>query len=118
MGSWKRIVNVVALVLIAQSVAAANTRSAVSISGLDSNPCTVASPCRSFTTALSQTALAGEVVALDSAGYGPFTIGQNVSVSGAPGVHAAITVPSGTGIDIGPSTAVYISNLVILGTGG
>jgi len=114
----KKLAFVVALTLIAGSAAAANNRSAVSLNGLDSNPCTVASPCRSFGVALSQTNYAGEVIALDSAGYGPFSIGQNVSVSGAPGVHAAITVPSGNGIDVTGGTSVYISNLTILGTGG
>jgi hypothetical protein len=104
--------------LFAGSAMAINNRSAVSVNGLDTNPCTVASPCRSFSTALAQTAVAGEVIALDSAGYGPFTISQNVSVSGAPGVHAAITVTSGDGITITGGSAVFIYNLVILGTGG
>jgi len=118
MQAWKRFGCVVALTLIAGSAAATNARSAVSINGLDTNPCTVASPCRSFGVALSQTNYGGEIVAVDSAGYGPFSIGQNVAVSGAPGVHAAITASTGTGIDISAGTSVYISNLTILGTGG
>jgi len=118
MANGKRILILIALGLIAQSAAALNNRSAVSINGLDTNACTVAAPCRTFTTALFATAPDGEVVALDSAGYGPFAIGQNVSVSGAPGIHAAITASSGTAIDIIAGTDVYISNLTILGTGG
>ena len=43
----------------------------------------------------------GEVVALDSAGYGAMTIGKPVTVVGPPGVHAAVTV---SGV-----IAVYIS---------
>ena len=97
---------------------ALNPRSAVSINGLDTNPCTVASPCRSFGAALSQTQDGGEVIALDSAGYGPFSISQSVTVSGAPGVHAAITVPtSGTGIAISGSSYVLLRNLVVQGGG-
>src|SRR5213595_797325 len=104
--------------LIALSAFATNNRSAVASSGLDTNPCTVSSPCRSFSAAMAVTDDGGEIIALDSAGYGPFSISQNVSVSGAPGVHAAITVPSGNGIDVTGGTSVYISNLTILGTGG
>ena len=118
MSKSKFVVVILVSTLFAGSAMAFNNRSAVSVNGLDTNPCTVASPCRSFGAALAVTAISGEVVALDSAGYGPFTINQNVSVSGAPGVHAAITVTSGDGIDITGGSDVFISNLVILGTGG
>ena len=99
---------------------ALNARSAVSINGNDLNPCTVASPCRSFAAALSATAVNGEVIALDSAGYGPFTVGFSVTVSGAPGVHAAITASAGNGIDVitAGGDAVTIRNLVLIGAGG
>ena len=84
---WKGIVNVVVVVTLAHSAFALNNRSAVSASGLDTNPCTVSSPCRSFTSALAQTAYQGEVIALDSAGYGSFIVSQDVIVSGAPGTR-------------------------------
>jgi hypothetical protein len=108
--------------VILQSIAfsgfAANNRSAVSSTGLDTNPCTVAAPCRSFGAAIAVTANGGEVIALDSAGYGPFTINQDVSVSGAPGIHAAITATSGNAISVtGGVNGVYIQNLFILGGG-
>src|SRR2546428_13558978 len=91
----------VALVfLIAPAAFALNNRSAVSVNGNDLNPCSVASPCRSFGTAIAQTNPGGEIIALDSAGYGPFTITGTFTGSGAPGVHAAITVPSRTGTTI------------------
>src|SRR5882672_2463978 len=82
------------------SAHALNNRSAVSVNGSDANPCTTQAPCRSFGVALSNTVEFGEVIALDSAGYGPFTINQSVTVSGAPGVHAAITTTSGDGISV------------------
>jgi hypothetical protein len=107
-------------VLTASPVMAANIRSAVSVSGLDTNPCTVASPCRSFGAALAVTFASGEIVALDSAGYGPFVIDREITVSGAPGVHAAISVPLDTGIDVvaAASDHVVIRNIVLVGTGG
>src|SRR5438552_17395511 len=96
---------------------ALNNRSAVSVNGSDLNPCTVASPCRSFGAAIAQTNPGGEIVALDSGGFGPFNVPMSVTVSGAPGVHAAITVTVGDAIDINAAAtdAVTIRNLVIIG---
>ena len=102
--------------LFVSAAFATNARSAVSVAGNDANPCTVALPCRSFSVALTNTAAGGEIVALDSAGYGPFTINQSVTVSGAPGVHAAISVSSGDAIVIQGGT-VTLRNLVFIGSG-
>src|SRR5882672_11336232 len=91
----------VALCLLNPSVFALNNRSAVSVNGSDADPCTVPSPCRTFTAALAATASGGEIIAIDSGGYGQsFTVSQPVTVSGAPGVHAAITATTGTAITI------------------
>src|SRR5437867_156919 len=114
----KKLFLLFAILPLCPTAFALNPRSAVSINGLDTNPCTVASPCRSFGAALSQTQDGGEVIALDSAGYGPFSISQSVTVSGAPGVHAAITVPtSGTGIAISGSSYVVLRCLGVRGGG-
>jgi hypothetical protein len=101
--------------LIAPALVAQNNRSAVSVAGSDANLCTTTAPCRSFGVALSHTNPGGEVIAFDSGGYGPFTITHSVSVIGAPGVHAALTVGSGIGIEVaaGAADAVLIRNLNI-----
>ena len=108
------------LVCAAVSASAANNRSAVSVAGLDTNACTPVSPCRSFVAAIAVTNPGGEIIALDSAGYGPFTITIPVTVGGAPGVHAAITTSSGAGIAVaaGSTDRVSIRNLVLIGAGG
>ena len=108
------------LMLVVAATFAQNNRSAVSLTGSDANSCTTASPCRSFGVAMTNTNAGGEIIALDSAGYGPFSIIQSVTVSGAPGVHAAITVVSGNGITItlGASDRVVLRNLVLIGNGG
>jgi hypothetical protein len=99
---------------LAAPASAQNNRSAVSVNGSDLNSCTPASPCRSFTAALAHTNPGGEVIALDSGGYGPFSVTQDVTVAGAPGVYAALTVSSGNGIDVNaPNTSVKINNLRI-----
>ena len=108
------------LTLLAPTAFALNNRSAVSVNGLDTNSCITTSPCRSFSYAMTQTNPAGEIIALDSAGYGPFTIGQSMTISGAPGIHAAITTTSGDGIAITGMTSitVILRNLVLIGAGG
>ncbi len=107
----------VAALSIAPCAFALNNRSAVSVTGLDSNPCTTTSPCRSFTAAMTATVADGEIIALTSGGYGPFTVDKGITVSGIPGVHAAITTTTGNGIDV--TTAVDVNvvlrNLVMLG---
>ena len=104
--------------LAAPAVFGLNARSAVSVSGLDSNPCTPASPCRSFTAAQSATSPGGEIIALTTAGYGPFTITGPLTVSGAPGIHAAIT-SAGDGITVNANGGdnVTLRNLVLIGNG-
>ena len=100
--------------------AAAIQRTFVSTSGNDANPCTRADPCRNFTAALANTLAGGEVVALDSGGYGTFTVDKSVTVVGAPGVHAAITAFTGNGVTVsaGDADVVVLRNLYITGLGG
>lgn len=97
---------------------AASPRTFVSGSGSDSAPCTLLKPCRTFDRAISQADPGGEVVALDSAGYGSFTVNKAITVEAAPGVYAGITV-TGTvatiAIDVaaGSSDAVTLRGLTI-----
>src|SRR5258706_15339803 len=59
--------------------------------------CSVTKPCRAFSEAIGVTNAGGEVIVLDSAGYGPVVINQAVSIIAPPGVYAGITVFSGSG---------------------
>jgi len=101
----------VAPVLLAQ-----NNRSVVSVSGLDTNACTAIAPCRSFSVALGKTNVGGEVVATNSGGFGGFSVNGDVTVEGAPGVYAGVTVTMGTAINV-VSGSVALRNLVINGLG-
>jgi hypothetical protein len=82
--------------------------------------CALATPCRSFAAAITATAANGEVVVLDSAGYGPVTVMQGVSITSPPGVYAGISVPAGSnGVTINaPGAIVYLRGLRINGQGG
>jgi hypothetical protein len=54
--------------------------------------CSIAKPCRSFSDAIGVTSAQGEVVVFDSAGYGPVTITQSVSIIAPTGRgHSAAT---------------------------
>lgn len=101
------------------SSVAATQRTFVASTGNDANPCSLALPCRQFTAAMANTAVAGEVIALDSAGYGPVFITQSVTISAPAGVHAGISVFTGDGVTIaGNNIVVVLRGLSINGQGG
>jgi len=78
--------------------------------------CSLSKPCRSFSAALGLTLAGGEIVVLDSAGYGPVTITQAVTIVAPAGVYAGITVPaSGTGVKVqaGATDTVTLRGLTI-----
>src|SRR5438874_2570104 len=109
------------LLLVPLTLHAQINRSAVSVKGLDTNPCTVASPCRSFAQALTQTNRLGEVIAVDSGGFGPVTINKAIKITAAPGVYAGIGVPAGyTGVQVlaPASDVVVVRGLTVIGAGG
>ena len=100
---------------------AAAQRSFVASYGSDGNPCTLAQPCRAFAAAIGQTTDGGEVIVLDSAGYGPVTIAKSVSIISPSGVYAGISVSTSAvvGVDInGAGAEVTLRGLSITGQGG
>jgi hypothetical protein len=119
----QRIVIGIAVVGVATAFAplayAQLNRTAVSVIGNDANNCAVATPCRTFARAVSQTNSGGEVVALDSAGFGAFTADRAITVQAAPGVYAGITASSGNLVQItaGPSDKIVLRGLTINGLG-
>jgi hypothetical protein len=102
-------------------------RTFVSSAGNDANSCAIATPCRTFARAIAQTEPGGEVLVVNSAGYGPVTINQAVTIISPPGIYVGITVTNTTGvgtstsdgIDIaaGPSDIVTLKGLSIVGPG-
>jgi hypothetical protein len=107
-------------ILASTETLATAQRTFVASYGSDANPCSLTLPCRGFAAAVSQTNAGGEVIVLDSAGYGPVTITQSVSIIAPAGVYAGISVPvGGTGILIdGIAIAVKLSGISINGLGG
>lgn len=118
---WFRRISAACLVLapgLAQ--AAAQPRTFVSAKkGSDSANCSRTSPCRTFGRAIAVTTPGGEVIVLDSGGYGAVTISQAVSLEAPEGVYAGITVASGDGITVaaGTSDVVVLRGLTLVGAG-
>jgi hypothetical protein len=108
-----------ALPLPAQAQNGSLTRSFVSSSGVDSNPCTVTQPCATFAQAYTKVGANGIIAALDPGKYGPLTITGGVTVNGNG--WAAITAPA-TGIGIliqaQASDSVTLNGLEIDGASG
>jgi hypothetical protein len=94
------------------------TRSFVSSSGVDTNPCTVTQPCASFAHAYTAVGPSGIVAALDPGKYGPLTIYGPVTIDGNG--WAAITAPAnsnGITINAQPSDKITLKGLAIDGVG-
>ena len=102
---------------VLKAVATPTIATYVSGTGNDINPCTSASPCRTFRTALNITLPGGTVYVLDSADYGPITINKAVSIF-SEGAVAGILATSGAAIVVnaGASDNVYLSGLDIDGS--
>jgi len=108
-----------ALVLISEPAFATAQRTFASSTGNDTNPCSIAAPCRGIAAAVAQTSAGGEVIVLDSAGYGAVTITKSVAIIAAPGVYAGVSVLSGDGITVNaPGATVVLRGLSINGQGG
>lgn len=88
--------------------------------GADSNPCTRLQPCRNFASAIAVTAVGGEVIVLDSGGYGTVVIGSSISLTSPAGVYAGITAFSGSAISVvlTVSEEVTLRGLTLQGLGG
>ena len=86
------------------------TRSFVSSSGVDTNPCTITQPCATFAHAYPMIAANGIVAALDPGKYGPLSIIGPVTINGNG--WAAITgTAGGAGITINAGSG----NVVLTG---
>ncbi len=71
--------------------AVAPQRTFVASTGNDANPCSLTAPCRSFQAAIDGVAGGGEVVVIDTAGYGAMEIHKSVSVIVPPGINAGLS---------------------------
>ncbi|MEO8675208.1 MAG: right-handed parallel beta-helix repeat-containing protein [Casimicrobiaceae bacterium] len=97
--------------------AAASQRTFVSGEGNDANPCSLTAPCRGLQAAVSAVDPSGDVIVLDSAGYGAIFISKSVSIIAPTGVYAGISVSSGDGIFVNGGLKVVLRGLTLNGNG-
>jgi hypothetical protein len=99
-----------AFLSLVSSPAAAVVRAWVATTGVDTNDCSRSFPCRTYGAAINAVDEGGQVVNVDSGGFGPFTINKAVWILTQPGTIAAISPTAGTAITIdvpapGPSAS-------------
>ena len=110
---------VACLFVVTSAIAASPQRTFVSVSGNDSNPCSLTLPCRGFSAAVAVAASDGEVIVLDSGGYGTVAITKPISIIAPSGIYAGVSVLSGSGVVVDvPSGTVRLTGLTITGLGG
>lgn len=112
---------VFAVVFIHAVPVLAAQRTFVASNGVDTNPCSLISPCRAFAAAILLTDPNGEIIVLDSAGYGPVTVTKPVSIIAPAGVYAGVSVPAaqdGITVNAGVGDKVVLRGLSINGQGG
>jgi|SRR5579862_6366861 len=116
---WCGLMVVVGVLAVSSSARAQATRTWVSGVGDDANPCSRTAPCKTFTGAISKTAPAGEIDALDPGGFGAVTITKSITIDGGGGVIAGVLVSGTNGIVVsaGATDNVVIRNLDINGLG-
>jgi parallel beta helix pectate lyase-like protein len=91
---------------VSPALALANRVFVSALSGNDANACdNIATPCQTFAGAVTELNPDGEVIVLDSGGYGPVTITQGVTIEAPAGVTAFVHPPSGDAITINASSA-------------
>ena len=114
MNRYARFAAAAVAVFACASAYAVAPRTFVASYGADTNACSISAPCRSFGAAIAQTSAGGEVLILDSAGYGPVTITQAVSIIAPSGIYAGISVLGGTAPTIGIDVTAPAGALVML----
>jgi len=85
--------------------------------GSDSNPCTIAAPCRLLPAAMNAVVDKGEVWMLDSANYNASTvsISKNVTVMAVPGVVGSLVATQvASAVNVTASVTVKFRNLVFV----
>jgi hypothetical protein len=117
--SRRRLLIAAVAIAIAMPAGAASQRTFVATSGIDAGACTAPAPCRTFQFALGQTNPGGEIVVLESGGYGQVTIAKSITIVAPQGVYAGITGLAGNAVNVdGAGIVVTMRGLSINGQGG
>jgi hypothetical protein len=113
------ILTVLAITFVCVSFAQAQaTRTWVSGVGDDANPCSRTAPCKTFAGAISKTAAAGEIDALDPGGFGTVTITKALTIDGQGTLASILSAgTNGVNVNVANTDTVILRNLSINGVG-
>ncbi len=96
------------------------TKIFVASTGSDANDGSRGNPKRTFQAAHDAVAAAGQIVVLDTSGYGALTITKSLAVTVPPGVNGFVTVSGGAPgivINAGAADSIALRGLIIEGGG-
>jgi hypothetical protein len=94
------------------------TRTWVSGTGDDANPCSRTAPCKTFAGAISKTAAGGEINCIDPAGYGSVTITKAMTLNCSNTLGSVLhSGTQGIVVNAGASDNVIINGLELNGAG-
>ena len=122
---WVRIALTTSLVMLTAAISAqaATLRAFVSSTGNDANAatnCAQTAPCRTFAGAFPTVTAGGELIALDTSGYGPLTnINKAITVAANPGSTAFVVAATGTAgftVNGGPADVIILRNISFNGS--
>lgn len=93
------------------------TRTWVSGTGDDANPCSRTAPCKTFAGAISKTAAGGEINCLDAGGYGGVTITKSITID-CVNTEAGVVVAGTNGVVVnaGATDVIMLRGLDLFGT--
>jgi hypothetical protein len=113
------LLSVLAITFVCVSFAQAQaTRTWVSGVGDDANPCSRTAPCKTFAGAISKTAAAGEIDALDSGGFGTLTITKALTIDGAGTIASVLSAgTNGFNVNVANTDTVILRNITVNGVG-
>jgi hypothetical protein len=104
--------------LDAAPASAQATRTWVSGTGSDANPCSRTAPCQTWSGALSKTAINGEINCIDAGGFGAVTIAKSITID-CGGFFGSALSSGVSGMTVNaPGANVVIRNVSINGTSG
>ena len=108
--------------MLSPNVHAAGTlaRTYLSTSGKDTNPCTLAAPCRLLPAALAATQDGGEVWILDSGNYNTakVSVSQSVTILTVPGAIGSLYTSNDNALEVSGSVNVTLRNVAFRKAGG
>ena len=102
-----RTVFAAALVMGSSLAAFGQTRTWVSGTGSDANPCSRTAPCQTFAGAFNKTAANGEISVLDPGGFGTVNITKGITINGT-GTLASILAANTTGVIVNAPAATDV----------